>query len=106
MDGWMDLGADVHAVCAVQSRFSHVQLFATLWTVARQSPLSVGLSKQEYWSGLPLLSPGDLPIPGIEPGFLSFLHWQARSNPMSKEEISVTSDMQMTPPLWQKVKKN
>ena len=52
----MDLGADVRAVCAVQSRFSHVQLFATLWTVARQAPLSVGLSKQEYWSGLPFPS--------------------------------------------------
>ena len=45
---------------------SRVQLFATLWTVARQAPLSVGFSRQEYWSGLPFPSPGDLPNPGIE----------------------------------------
>ena len=49
------------------SHFSHVQLFATLWTVARQTPLSMGFSRQEYWSGLPFLPPGDLPNPGIEP---------------------------------------
>ena len=38
------------------------------WTVARQAPLSMGFSRKEYWSGLPLPSPGDLPNPGIEPG--------------------------------------
>ena len=37
------------------------------WTVAHQVPLSMGFSRQEYWSGLPFLSPGDLPNPGIEP---------------------------------------
>ena len=47
---------------------SRVQLFATLWTVAHQAPLSMGFSRQEYWSGLPFPSPGDLPNPGIEPG--------------------------------------
>ena len=47
---------------------SHVRLFATLWTGARQAPLSMGFSRQEYWSGLPFPSPGDLPNPGIEPG--------------------------------------
>ena len=41
--------------------------FATPWTVAHQAPLSMGLSKQEYWSGLPFPSPEDLPDPGIEP---------------------------------------
>ena len=46
---------------------SRVQLFATPWTVARQAPLSMGFSRQEYWSGLPFPSPGDLPNPGIEP---------------------------------------
>ena len=46
---------------------SHVQLFATPWTVAQQAPPSMGFSKQEYWSGLPLPSPEDLPDPGIEP---------------------------------------
>ena len=47
---------------------SCVQLFATPWTVAHQSPLSMGFSRQEYWSGLPFPSPGDFPNPGIEPG--------------------------------------
>ena len=45
---------------------SRVQLFATPWTVSRQAPLSVGFLRQEYWSGLPFLSPGDLPDPGIK----------------------------------------
>ena len=49
------------------SYFSHVWLFATLWTVACQAPLSLGFSRQEYWSGLPCPPPGDLPEPGIEP---------------------------------------
>ena len=40
---------------------------ATPWTVAHQAPLSIGFSRQEYWSGLPFLSPGNLPDPGIEP---------------------------------------
>ena len=39
----------------------------TTWTVAHQAPLSMGFSRQEYWSGLPVPSPGDLPNPGIEP---------------------------------------
>ena len=47
---------------------SHVRLFATLWTAASQAPLSLGFSRQEYWSGLPLPSPGDLHNSGIEPG--------------------------------------
>ena len=46
---------------------SHVCLFATSWTVAHQALLSVGFSKQEYWSGLPFPPPGDLPDPRIEP---------------------------------------
>ena len=49
------------------SHFSHVQLFAVLWTVACQVPLSMGFSRQEYWSGLPFPSPGNLPDPGIKP---------------------------------------
>ena len=44
-----------------------VQLFVTPWTVDCQVPLSMGFSRREYWSGLPFLSPGDLPNPGIEP---------------------------------------
>ena len=46
---------------------SPIQLFETLWTVAHQAPLSMGFSRQEYWSGLPFCSPRDLPNPGIEP---------------------------------------
>ena len=47
---------------------SRVQLFATPWTVGHQARASMGLPRQEYWSGLPFPSPGDLPDPGIEPG--------------------------------------
>ena len=47
---------------------SRVRFFATPWTVAYQVPLSMGFSRQRYWSGLPFPSPGDLPDPGIEPG--------------------------------------
>ena len=50
---------------------SVVWLFATRWTVARQDPLSMGFSRQEYWSGLLFPSPGDLPDPGTEPRFLA-----------------------------------
>ena len=46
---------------------SHVRLSATSWTVAHQAAPSTGFSRQEYWSGLPFPSPGDLPNPGIEP---------------------------------------
>ena len=48
---------------------SCVRLFATPWTVAHQAPQSMEFSRQECWSGLPFPSPGDLPNPGIEPGF-------------------------------------
>ena len=48
------------------SCFSHVRLFATLWTVAHKDPPSMGLSRQEYWSGLSFPPLGDLPDPGIE----------------------------------------
>ena len=54
-----------HFVCVfVRSEFSNVWLFTTLYTVA---PLPIGFSRQEYWSGLPFPSPGDLPNPGITP---------------------------------------
>ena len=51
--------------CCAQS-LSHVRFFATLWTVICQALLSMGFSRQEYWSGLPCPPPGDLPNPGIE----------------------------------------
>ena len=53
------------SVCML-SLFSRVLLFATPWTVARQDPLSMGFSRQEYWSGLPFPSPGDLYHPGVK----------------------------------------
>ena len=49
---------------------SCVRLFVTLWTVAHQAPLPMEFSKQEYWSGLPFPTPGDLPDPGIQPASL------------------------------------
>ena len=61
----------------LQSHLHHVGLFVTLWTVARQAPLSMGFSRQEYWSGLSFPSPGDLPNSGIKPRLLSLLCWQA-----------------------------
>ena len=48
------------------SRFSHVQLFVTPWTIALQTPLFMEFSRQEYWSGLPCPPPGDLPYSGID----------------------------------------
>ena len=51
---------------------SSVRLFAAPWTIAYQAPPSMGFSRQEYWSGLPFPSPGDLPDPGIELGSLAF----------------------------------
>ena len=63
--------------------FSHVQLFATPWTLAHQAPLSMRFSRQGYRSGLPCPSPGDLPDPGIKPKSLMFLHWQAGSLPLA-----------------------
>ena len=58
---------------------SCVQLFATPWTVACQAPLSMGFLRQEYWSGLPCPSPGDLPNTGIEPVSPA---WQVDSLPL------------------------
>ena len=55
------------------SHFSHFQLFETLWIIACQGPLSRGFSRQEYWSGLPCPSLGDLPDPGVKPASLMSL---------------------------------
>ena len=55
-------------VCVRESRFSHVQLFVTPWSLASQVPVSMEVSRQEYWSRLPSPSPGDLPDPRMEPG--------------------------------------
>ena len=62
---------------------SHVQLFVTPWSVAHQAPLSMGFSRQEYWSGLPGILPRDRHDPGIELTSLHLLHWQVDSLPLS-----------------------
>ena len=66
---------------------SRVRLFATLWTVALQAPLSMEFSQQEYWSGLPFRSPGDLPDPGIEAGSPAFQADALTSEPPGKLRI-------------------
>ena len=107
---------------------THVRLSEAPWTVALQASLSMEFSRQEYWSGLPFPPPRDLSNPGIEPISLCLLHWQVDSLPLAPlgkpqlmfsviykkhklesrlpGEISINTDMQMTPPLWQKVKRN
>ena len=57
----------VLTLCPVVQLLSRVQLFATTWTVAHQPPLFMEFPRQEYWSGLPFPSLGDLPDPGIKP---------------------------------------
>ena len=63
--------------------FSCVQLFSTSWTIARQTPLPIGFSRQEYWSGLQFPPPGDLPNPGIETTSPEAPVLQANSLPLS-----------------------
>ena len=92
----------------VLSHFSRVLLFSTLWTVAHQTPLSVGFSRQEYWHGLPCPPPGDLPNPGIKPAsprspalaggfFPTNATWEATTSCMmwpkkkNKEEVEPSS---------------
>ena len=52
------------------SPFGHIPFFASLWTVAHQAPLSMGFSRQEYWSEMQCSLAGDLPNPGIQPASL------------------------------------
>ena len=70
----MDTNTNVCVCCAMLSCFSRVRLFVTVWTVAYQAPLSMGFSRQEYWSGLPRPPPGDLSVPGIDSCLLHLLH--------------------------------
>ena len=80
----------VHAACSVPAcSVGHVQLFAILWTAACQAPLPMGLSRQEYWSGLPCSPPGDLLDLGIETVSSESLHcrhmlycWAFREAPL------------------------
>ena len=79
----VDLSGEDGCVCVCQS-LSCVSLIATSYTVAYQSPLSMGLSTQENWSGLPCSRPGDLPDPGIKPGSPAFQVNSLLSEPPGK----------------------
>ena len=74
----------MYSCCVCLSCFSHVQLFATLWTAAYQTPLSMGFSRQEYWSELPWPPPGDLPNLGIKPVSPAAPALQVDSLPLGK----------------------
>ena len=76
------LCSSVYFVC-VLSCFSCVWLFVTPWTVASQAPLSMRLSRQEYWSGLPCPPPGHISDPGIEPKFLMSASLAGNSLPLA-----------------------
>ena len=85
----LHLGCDEQELClsicvsvCVPSHFSHVWLCATLWPVAPQAPLSMEVSRQEYWSGSPCPPPGDLPNPGIKHVSLTSPALQAGSLPL------------------------
>ena len=77
---------------------SHVQLFATPWTVAYQAPPSMGFSRQECWSGLPFPSPGDLLNPGIEPGSPTLQADALLYEPLGKKTLlEVTNNQPQSP---------
>ena len=80
----------VYTLCVSVKSLSRVRLFATPWTVACQAPLSMGFSRQEYWSGLPFPSPGDLPNPGIEPGSPALQADALSSEPPGKPCVHIT----------------
>ena len=90
------------------SCFSHIRLVATLWTLAHQAPLSMGFSRPEYWSGLPLHSPWYLPNPGIKTKclaspalaggfFTTTATLEVPSNPLSSVQFSFSV---MSDSLW------
>ena len=74
---------------------SRVRLFATPWTAAYQAPPSMGFSRQEYWSGLPFPSPGDLTDPGIEPRSPEFQADALTSEPPGKPQYNTYSNAQI-----------
>ena len=78
---------------------SRVRLFATPWTVAYQAPPSMGFSRQEFWSGLPFLSPGDLLDSGIEPGSPASWADALPSEPPGKPHCTAGADKYCLIPL-------
>ena len=91
-------------LACVHSYFSCAQLSVTLWTVAHQVPLSMGLSRYEYWSGLPCPPPGDLPNPEIKPVSLTspaltdgFLTTNAPGKPLCADAVLQNHSKQDTP---------
>ena len=79
---------------------SRARLFATPWTIAYQAPPSMGFSRQEYWSGLPFPSPGDLPHPGIEPGSPALQADALPSEPPGKLRVKSLSRVQLFATPW------
>ena len=78
-----EFGEDIRRCSFGQlKQYLHVQLFATLWIIDRQAPLSMGFSRQEYWSGLPSLLQGIFLTQGSNPNLLGSLHWQVVSLPL------------------------
>ena len=73
--------------------FGPVQIFVTLWTVVCQAPLPMGFSRQEYWSGLPCPSPGNLPDPGIELVSLELVGRFFTTDPLGKPMLKVMSNI-------------
>ena len=65
--GVVPIKIKMHVIVLVLSRSVMSDSFVAPWTVGLQAPLSMGFPRQEYWSGLPFSSPGDIPHPGIEP---------------------------------------
>ena len=80
---------------------SPVRLFATPWAVAHQAPLSMGFSRQEYWSGLPVASLGDLSQPGIEPAFPVLTGRFFTTEPLGKPSYTHTHSHTHTHSLFQ-----
>ena len=76
-----ELGIILDLTCTGTHTLNCIQSFVILRTVARQAPLSMGFSRQEYWSGLPFPTPGDLPDQGSNPCLWCLLHWQTDSSP-------------------------
>ena len=87
---WQD-AIFLSVVCAYS--FSCVWLSTTLWTVAHQPPLSMGFSRQEYWSGLPCPPPGGLPNPGIKPSSPSLQadYWQPQRKPSVPSQLTFST---------------